>query len=62
VQFPTENGYRTAGIAIEKPSSYTNLNVTIPTVAPIVEGAIIQCVVLVCCPTVKAVQSVLELN
>jgi hypothetical protein len=45
VQFPTENGYRTAGIAIEKPSSYINLYVTIPIVVPSVEGAVIQCVI-----------------
>jgi hypothetical protein len=61
VQFPTENGYRAAGIAIERLSSYLNLFVIIPSVAPRVEGTVIQRVVF-SSSTVKAVQCIFEFN
>jgi hypothetical protein len=61
VQFPVENGYRAAGIAIEELFSHINRNVRFPTFALSVEGAVIQSVVA-SGSTVKAVQSVLELN
>jgi hypothetical protein len=61
VQFPTEFGYRAAGIAMEILLIYCNLCVNIPTSNPI-EGAVVQHVVVVAGSTVKAVQSVLELN